>query len=150
VSVYYQDEQVTLRHGHVFTVARELPAGSVNCIVASPPFYGFRDCGVEGQYVLDPFGGSGTTGLAAQRAGHRYIGIDLPLCVRVWPVGGGCGPRNSRSGVGASCRCRDMAVTRGRMGSHDYLKGGGLPGMTPRRTRQAVTRQLNQQLDRGF
>jgi site-specific DNA-methyltransferase (cytosine-N4-specific) len=27
--------------------------------------------------VLDPFSGSGTTGLAAARQGHRYIGIDL-------------------------------------------------------------------------
>jgi hypothetical protein len=33
---------------------------------------------------------------------------------------------NSRSGVSASCRCRDVAVTRGAMGSHDYLEGGGI------------------------
>lgn len=30
-----------------------------------------------GGVVLDPFSGSGTTGLAAARHGHRYIGIDL-------------------------------------------------------------------------
>lgn len=30
-----------------------------------------------GGTVLDPFNGSGTTGLAAQRAGRRYVGIDL-------------------------------------------------------------------------
>ena len=34
---------------------------------------------------------------------------------------------DSRSGVSASCRCRDVAVTRDAMESHDYLKGGGLP-----------------------
>jgi DNA modification methylase len=27
--------------------------------------------------VLDPFSGSGTTGLAATRHGRRYVGIDL-------------------------------------------------------------------------
>jgi DNA modification methylase len=30
-----------------------------------------------GGIVLDPFSGSGTTGLAAQRTGRKYIGIDL-------------------------------------------------------------------------
>ncbi len=30
-----------------------------------------------GGVVLDPFSGSGTTGLVAQKAGRRYVGIDL-------------------------------------------------------------------------
>ncbi|WP_280364567.1 site-specific DNA-methyltransferase [Nocardia abscessus] len=30
-----------------------------------------------GGVVLDPFSGSGTTGLAAARHGRRYIGVDL-------------------------------------------------------------------------
>jgi site-specific DNA-methyltransferase (adenine-specific) len=31
----------------------------------------------EGATVLDPFNGSGTTALAAAKAGHRYIGVEL-------------------------------------------------------------------------
>lgn len=39
---------------------------------------------VEGQTVLDPFMGSGTTCLAAKRLKRRYIGMDIrPECVRV-------------------------------------------------------------------
>ena len=33
-------------------------------------------CAPEG-VVLDPFNGSGTTGVAAARLGHRYLGVDL-------------------------------------------------------------------------
>ncbi|MGW0804765.1 DNA-methyltransferase [Nonomuraea sp. NPDC002799] len=32
----------------------ELPAGSMDCIVTSPPYYGLRDYGVEGQYGQEP------------------------------------------------------------------------------------------------
>jgi site-specific DNA-methyltransferase (adenine-specific) len=31
----------------------------------------------QGGVVLDPFNGSGTTGVAAVQLGHSYIGIDL-------------------------------------------------------------------------
>lgn len=46
---YYQDEQVTLWNGDAAAVLRDLPAGSVNCIVTSPPYFGLRDYGVDGQ-----------------------------------------------------------------------------------------------------
>ncbi|QGJ88234.1 DNA methylase [Mycobacterium phage StAnnes] len=50
---YYQDDQVTLHHGDALAVARELPDGAADCIVTSPPYYGLRDYGAEGQYGLE-------------------------------------------------------------------------------------------------
>jgi len=53
MSLYYQDEQITLHHGDALGVARTLDAGSVDCIVTSPPYYGLRDYGSDGQYGLE-------------------------------------------------------------------------------------------------
>ncbi len=50
---YYADEDVTLLLGDTRTVMESLPAGSVSCIVTSPPYYGLRDYGQEGQYGLE-------------------------------------------------------------------------------------------------
>lgn len=46
---YYADESVTLWHGDALDVLRTLPAGSVDCCVTSPPYFGLRDYGVVGQ-----------------------------------------------------------------------------------------------------
>ncbi len=46
---YYQDEHVTLHHGDALTVVRGMPSGSVDCVVTSPPYFGLRDYGVDGQ-----------------------------------------------------------------------------------------------------
>jgi site-specific DNA-methyltransferase (cytosine-N4-specific) len=50
---YYRDEQVTLLLGDALEQLRTLPDGSVDCIVTSPPYYGLRDYGTEGQYGLE-------------------------------------------------------------------------------------------------
>ena len=53
MSVYYSDDQVTLYLGDAVEVARTLDDGSADCIVTSPPYFGLRDYGVEGQYGLE-------------------------------------------------------------------------------------------------
>lgn len=53
MTVYYTDDQVTLHHGDAFAVAQRLASGSVDCIVTSPPYFGLRDYGTEGQYGLE-------------------------------------------------------------------------------------------------
>lgn len=51
---YYADESLTLWLGDTLDVLRTLPAGSVDCAVTSPPYYGLRDYGEPGQYGLEP------------------------------------------------------------------------------------------------
>lgn len=50
---YYADDTVTLLLGDALDVVRALPTGSVDCVVTSPPYYGLRDYGAEGQYGLE-------------------------------------------------------------------------------------------------
>jgi site-specific DNA-methyltransferase (cytosine-N4-specific) len=50
---YYADEQITLWHGDALETLQQLPDGSVDCCVTSPPYFGLRDYGVEGQYGLE-------------------------------------------------------------------------------------------------
>lgn len=50
---YYQDEQVTLLLGDALKVSQSLDSGSVDCIVTSPPYFGLRDYGTDGQWGLE-------------------------------------------------------------------------------------------------
>lgn len=49
MSLYYQDDQTVLHHGDAASVLATLPDGAVDCIVTSPPYFGLRDYGVDGQ-----------------------------------------------------------------------------------------------------
>lgn len=54
VEPYYQDDYATIYHGDCRDVLCELPDQSVNCCVTSPPYFGLRDYGVDGQIGLEP------------------------------------------------------------------------------------------------
>lgn len=53
MTLHYSDDAVTLHHGDALEVLRGLAAGSVDCVVTSPPYFGLRDYGQEGQYGLE-------------------------------------------------------------------------------------------------
>lgn len=53
MNAYYSDDQVTLLLGDSLEVLRTMSDGSVDCIVTSPPYFGLRDYGTEGQYGLE-------------------------------------------------------------------------------------------------
>lgn len=44
----------TIHVGDCLDVMRSMPSGSVDCVVTSPPYWGLRDYGVEGQIGLEP------------------------------------------------------------------------------------------------
>jgi len=50
---YFEDHDVTLLLGDAREVLATLAPGSVNCVVTSPPYFGLRDYGVDGQVGLE-------------------------------------------------------------------------------------------------
>lgn len=63
---YWQtlDESVRLYQGNAVEVLARLPSQSVHCVVTSPPYWGLRDYGVEGQLGSEPSPDCGTQGKA--------------------------------------------------------------------------------------
>jgi DNA modification methylase len=54
LSPYWSDDLTTLYLGDVNSVLRRLRDKSVQCVVTSPPYWGLRDYGVEGQLGAEP------------------------------------------------------------------------------------------------
>lgn len=50
MSVYFEDERLTLLLGDAYEQLKNLDDGSVQSVVTSPPYFGLRDYGEEGQY----------------------------------------------------------------------------------------------------
>jgi len=51
---YFEDSHTTLHLGDCREVLRGMEAESVQCVVTSPPYWGLRNYGVEGQLGLEP------------------------------------------------------------------------------------------------
>lgn len=51
--IYYQQGSATIHNGDCLAVLRTLPDESVHCCVTSPPYWGLRDYGHEGQIGLE-------------------------------------------------------------------------------------------------
>ena len=45
---------IRIEHGDCRAILPTLAAGSVQCVVTSPPYFGLRDYGVAGQIGLEP------------------------------------------------------------------------------------------------
>ncbi|MBF8297389.1 MAG: hypothetical protein HW395_46 [candidate division NC10 bacterium] len=69
----YQDSAVTLYHGDTLAVLIEMTDESVQTCITSPPYWGLRDYGVEGQLGLEPT----PEEYVAKELGRKSVGIDL-------------------------------------------------------------------------
>jgi DNA modification methylase len=47
--IFFEDFGITLHHGDAAAVLAELEPGSVDCCITSPPYFGLRDYGIDGQ-----------------------------------------------------------------------------------------------------
>jgi DNA modification methylase len=52
--LYHRSEKVALYHGDALETLKRLAPDSVDCIVTSPPYFGLRDYGVDGQIGAEP------------------------------------------------------------------------------------------------
>ncbi len=73
---YYADEHVTLYHGDCLDVLDQLPAGSVDCCVTSPPYFGLRDYGAAGQHGAEPSPAEYVETMRRVFAGVRRVLVD--------------------------------------------------------------------------
>ena len=99
---YYQDDLVTLHHGDALGVAETLESESVDCIVTSPPYFGLRDYGQDGQYGLEE---SPTVYVETMRALFAELRRVLAKDGTLWlNLGDSYSSAGGKTGVGVAAR----------------------------------------------
>ncbi|WP_326823314.1 DNA-methyltransferase [Streptosporangium sp. NBC_01756] len=76
---YWSDEHAAIYHGDAREVLAEMPAGSVDCIITSPPYWGLRHY-CEGQYGQEPTPETYVENLRATFAEARRMLADDGTC----------------------------------------------------------------------
>ena len=98
---FFQDADVTLWHGDSLDVLREYSSATVNCCVTSPPYFGLRDYGVEGQLGLEASPAEYVENLRARLSEvRRVLADDGTLWLNLgdsYSGAGGSGPTGSAS-----------------------------------------------------
>lgn len=119
---YYQDDTVTLWHGDASATLTTLPPGSVDCIVTSPPYFGLRDYGVDGQIGAEASPAEFVDALVRVfREARRVLADDGTLWLN----------------LGDSYAA---ARGQGSKGASTTLQGGGRPSFREDRARESTTR----------
>lgn len=102
MSTYYVDDMVTLHHGDALDIARTLDAGSVQTIVTSPPYFGLRDYGEDGQLGAESSVDEYVTNMVALFAElRRVLADDGTLWLN---LGDSYSSEGGKSGIGVNAR----------------------------------------------
>src|SRR5690625_1309440 len=97
VTHHYQDEHVTLHHGDAHDVLQRLVPASVDCIITSPPYFGLRDYGVDGQIGAESSPGEYVARMVDLfREARRVLADDGTLWLN---LGDSYGPGKSLMGI---------------------------------------------------
>ena len=104
--------------GDALTELRKLPAESVNCCVTSPPYFGLRDYGVDGQMGLEPTPDAFVAGMVAVfREVRRTLRSDGTLWLNIGDsyasVAGGYSETGSRGATAVIGAKTQAAVRKG-------------------------------------
>jgi DNA modification methylase len=101
VTVYLQDPDLTIHQGDALETLRQLPDESAHMCVTSPPFYGLRDYGVDGQIGLEETPEQWVTNLVdVFREVRRVLRADGTLWLEVGDSYASNWPCNRRNVVG--------------------------------------------------
>jgi len=117
---------VEMIEGDCRDVLRELPDQSVNCIVTSPPYFGLRDYGVDGQMGLEPTPVEFVEALVGVlHEARRVLRDDGTLWLNIGDSYAGSG-RGKGDDTGVGQTARTAAVTKG-AGESRIPRGSSLP-----------------------
>jgi len=106
---------------------RELPDASVNCCVTSPPYFGLRDYGVDGQIGLEDTPDAFVAELVAVfREVRRVLRDDGTLWLNLGDSYASNGPRSNNNGSGATGLKRDGRDEASRLRSAAKTKTLGM------------------------
>ena len=97
MKTYYETDHGKLYKGNALDVLMALPGRSVNCCVTSPPYWGLRDYGVDGQIGLEATPEQYVEKLVAVFEEVRRVLTDDGTC---WVNMGDCYISNSKSDYG--------------------------------------------------
>lgn len=102
MSLYYDGGDVQLHHGDALDVARTLPDGLARTIVTSPPYFGLRDYGEDGQIGAEASVGEYVTRMVKLfRELRRVIAGDGTLWLN---LGDSFSSAGGKSGTGVNAR----------------------------------------------